>query len=117
MEAFVLPYIVFGGLLLYAGWKVLATSMVLRVHADDPDDKMLLIPAGPDPLNPLVRTAGALRQTVRATRRRWLLVVLYVIVAFSGAFHTWGSAILGFIVTWILAALVNAAFARRWKII
>ena len=68
----------------FALWKVVSASMVMRVHRDDADDKLLLIPGG-DPSNPLVAQAGALRKRATRTRMRWIGIgVLSAVALFGG---------------------------------
>lgn len=70
--------------MMFALWKVVSASMVLRIHRDDADDRVLLIPSG-DPSNPLVALAGSLRRRAARTRIRWIGIgVVSALALFGG---------------------------------
>lgn len=104
--------LLFAGLLLYGIWKIHATTMVLRIHADDPDEKIVLIPNRREPYNPLVAQVAVLRELAKTKRRKWVALSAYSVVAIFGAFDTLGLALIGLAVVYGEMVLIDLLTPR-----
>lgn len=95
------PMILFALFLLYGLWKIVATTGILRLHANDPDDKIVMLPNRSDPFNPLLLgTAGTIRAIARVRRRKWIVLTAYAGVVLLGPFRTLGEALIGLVVVY-----------------
>jgi len=110
------PTILFALFLLYGLWKIVATTGVLRLHANDPDEKLVMIPNPGDPLNPVLGTSGTIRAIARVRRRKWVVLTAYAGIVLLGAFKTLGEALIGLVVVYgamMLLDFLVSLFRRR----
>jgi Mn2+/Fe2+ NRAMP family transporter len=97
----------FVALIVFGLWKIVSATVVIRLHTDDQDDKMVLIPQHADPTNPLVASAGFIRWRAKATRRTWVTMTIYSILVPFGLFTTMGPALIGLLVVFVVVQVLN----------
>ena len=75
--------------------------MVLRIHADEPPDKFVVIQLRKVE-DVLGGSVASLRAITRGTRRRWGILSGYSLLAMFGVVAPFGNAAIGFVILYVV---------------